>query len=575
MKKFLLSLCGLIATVSIVSAESVTVTTAGSSSIPYNGSNVTPANPVSVTASKGTDTSATTLGQTGGSNDNQYRLGEGNTMTISVAKGYEITNITCTSSSSSYDLISSKATSDYGTVGTNTITLDEPVNSVTLTFTGAVRFKTIIVTYQEAAVDPNVCIEPVPSIKNGSKIYADDVVVLSSETEGATIVYTINDGDMLTGDSPVEITFREDGDYTIEAFASKDGMTDSESVTFKYTYTAVRPAITTEDKTVTYDFTKNGYGLTPGTTFTTTAHTFANGDVNINYAYGSGSGCRVYSTGTSQDFRVQQPTSGSQNYNTLYFNLAEGIKGTINKIVFTGKTLGQNYMIPSCGSFTMANSILTWEPTEGEDAPENVTLSVKTSVVVYTIEVYYTVITEIEPDPVEPELTEHAKAIGVEGYDKVDVENVEGKCLKIILKHEASLGHNEKAEGAIVLRAAKKQQSEVNMRRVLSATEEVSLTHDHESLNYTDDGKVEITLDHMPEQGDYEMVIPAGFFLVGDSNVSKAQTIGFNVDAEGNGTTGLAEISADKAAAIYDLQGRKVSRAGRGLFIQGGKVVRM
>lgn len=39
-------------------------------------------------------------------------------------------------------------------------------------------------------------------------------------------------------------------------------------------------------------------------------------------------------------------------------------------------------------------------------------------------------------------------------------------------------------------------------------------------------------------------------------------------------TTSIAEISADKAAAIYDLQGRKVSKGGRGLFIQGGKVVR-
>lgn len=39
-------------------------------------------------------------------------------------------------------------------------------------------------------------------------------------------------------------------------------------------------------------------------------------------------------------------------------------------------------------------------------------------------------------------------------------------------------------------------------------------------------------------------------------------------------TTSIAEISADKAAAIYDLQGRKVSKGGHGLFIQGGKVVR-
>ena len=66
----------------------------------------------------------------------------------------------------------------------------------------------------------------------GGALDYEDTVTLSSQ-EGATIHYTINDGEEKTGDSPVTVSVT--GDTTITARATKDGFKDSEETKATYT----------------------------------------------------------------------------------------------------------------------------------------------------------------------------------------------------------------------------------------------------------------------------------------------------------------------------------------------------
>ena len=73
----------------------------------------------------------------------------------------------------------------------------------------------------------------------GGALDYGDTVTLSSQ-EGATIHYTVNDGEEQTGDSPVTVSVT--GDTTITARATKDGFKDSEET--KATYTLKRYTVT-------------------------------------------------------------------------------------------------------------------------------------------------------------------------------------------------------------------------------------------------------------------------------------------------------------------------------------------
>ena len=74
---------------------------------------------------------------------------------------------------------------------------------------------------------------------DGGALDYEDTVTLSSQ-EGATIHYTVNDGEEKTGDSPVTVSVT--GDTTIIAKATKDGFKDSAET--KATYTLKRYTVT-------------------------------------------------------------------------------------------------------------------------------------------------------------------------------------------------------------------------------------------------------------------------------------------------------------------------------------------
>lgn len=173
----------------------------------------------------------------GGTFDNgtDYRPYAGSTLTIS--SEYNITkivftcaskvgatkggpeNFTVTKGGGSYK-------NDKGYVGTWT----GSAASITFKAGKQVKAKTIEVTYDAPA--ETKCATPTFNLENG-KTYTDaQTLVITSTTADATIHYTVNGGGPKTG-QPAEFT--ENGKYTVEAWATKDGLTDSEHASITFT----------------------------------------------------------------------------------------------------------------------------------------------------------------------------------------------------------------------------------------------------------------------------------------------------------------------------------------------------
>ncbi|MCC8177007.1 MAG: hypothetical protein LUC85_06960 [Bacteroidales bacterium] len=76
------------------------------------------------------------------------------------------------------------------------------------------------------------CADPVFTPGSGD-VASGTVVTVSCKTEGATFVYTIDDGEVLTADFPFTYTVTQD--VVIEGYATKTGLDDSNVVTAAYT----------------------------------------------------------------------------------------------------------------------------------------------------------------------------------------------------------------------------------------------------------------------------------------------------------------------------------------------------
>lgn len=148
-----------------------------------------------------------------------------------------------------------------------------------------VSLYSISITYEEVA--ETKCAKPTFNLENG-KTYTDaQTLVITSTTADATIHYTINRGEEKTG-QPAEFT--ENGEYTVDAWATKDGLTDSEHAPITFTiakkcaaptftpaagYLKLGNAITftsaTADAEISYQYSYNGGEYTSfvkGTSFT-------------------------------------------------------------------------------------------------------------------------------------------------------------------------------------------------------------------------------------------------------------------------------------------------------------------
>jgi len=83
-----------------------------------------------------------------------------------------------------------------------------------------------------------------------------------------------------------------------------------------------------------------------------------------------------------------------------------------------------------------------------------------------------------------------------------------------------------------------------------------------------DDNTASLTLS---DYGTYTITIPAGYFVTADGAFTSEKSLSVTLTE----TTSISEIeqAADSAArsATYDLQGRRVARASKGLYIVNGK----
>lgn len=135
------------------------------------------------------------------------------------------------------------------------------------------KVKTIEVTY-DAPVETK-CATPTFNLENG-KTYTDaQTLVITSTTADATIHYTINRGEEKTG-QPAEFT--ENGEYTVDAWATKDNLTESDHASIKFTIAKKCAAPT---------FTPAAGFLKLGNAITFTSAT-ADAEVYYQYSYNGG-----------------------------------------------------------------------------------------------------------------------------------------------------------------------------------------------------------------------------------------------------------------------------------------------
>ena len=173
-------------------------------------------------------------------------------------------------------------------------------------------------------------------------------VTIACATEGATIMYQINDGDLIEYDGqPIIINEAT----TIGAWAEKEGMADSDVVTAEYTIKAEIP----EANKASFDFTKMGLYDKDGNLIGMPASgqgldlptvTLANNHVFISFAQtGSEQKPRIFNSASSTSSGT---TLRLYNGNTMTITATGGLK--IESIEFTGSTL--NVISTETGSYT-------------------------------------------------------------------------------------------------------------------------------------------------------------------------------------------------------------------------------
>lgn len=131
----------------------------------------------------------------------------------------------------------------------------------------------ISITYEEVA--ETKCATPTFNLENG-KTYTDaQTLEITSTTADATIHYTINGGEEKTGQSA---EFTENGEYTVDAWATKDNLTDSDHASIKFTIAKKCAAPT---------FTPAAGFLKLGNAITFTSAT-ADAEISYQYSYNGG-----------------------------------------------------------------------------------------------------------------------------------------------------------------------------------------------------------------------------------------------------------------------------------------------
>lgn len=116
---------------------------------------------------------------------------------------------------------------DFGTISAGAKGI---VFNISGTSKNYLAIKSISITYEEVA--ETKCAKPTFNLTAGATYTDAQTLVITSTTADATIHYTVNGGEEKIG-QPAEFT--ENGKYTVDAWATKDGLTDSEHASITFT----------------------------------------------------------------------------------------------------------------------------------------------------------------------------------------------------------------------------------------------------------------------------------------------------------------------------------------------------
>lgn len=159
-----------------------------------------------------------------------------NKITVNAPEGYTFVSVKPTSSTNfKYNGVSKASGS--------TVTFDAGTKSFTIeTVSNKSAISVLEFVLAPEGGDPDIETVATPVITVSAQAQPTDAVTvtLACETEDATILYTVNDGDEQTySGSPFSIS--EPGKYTVKAYAAKDGMNNSAAAT-PVSFTIAKPA---------------------------------------------------------------------------------------------------------------------------------------------------------------------------------------------------------------------------------------------------------------------------------------------------------------------------------------------
>lgn len=158
-----------------------------------------------------------------------------NKITVNAPEGYTFVSVKPTSSTNfKYNGVSKASGS--------TVTFDAGTKSFTIeTVSDRSAISVLEFVLAPEGGDPDIETVATPVITVSAQAQPTDAVTvtLACETEDATILYTVNDGDEQTYSAP--FTISDPGSYTINAHAEKDGMNNSAAAT-SVSFTIAKPA---------------------------------------------------------------------------------------------------------------------------------------------------------------------------------------------------------------------------------------------------------------------------------------------------------------------------------------------
>lgn len=204
-----------------------------------------------------------------------------------------------------------------------------------------------------------------PEFSLADGAYPENTVIeISCATEGATIVYTVNDGDVEESTENVTLTLTED--MTVVAYATKEGMEDSRTVTATYTIKVAQPISGT---TATFDFSAEEFSKIdcdpaqstyPGDNVENLSdYVLSVNGVSLSFEKGEGASTDVRLWNNGNQLRMYKG-------NIMHVAIEAGYK--LDKISFTCKSGASAIELVEGEPGTFANSVWTATVEEEEES---------------------------------------------------------------------------------------------------------------------------------------------------------------------------------------------------------------